>query len=216
MNETISLFKFLLTIHITSGGLGLLLGSLVLFLKKGNNTHRQLGKGFAVAMLLAGFSSFGLAVLHPNQFLFSVGIFTIFMTITGWRYLYLKNIANGQKVKTFDWIVLLVMAMSGLWLIGKGIDLLVNKNTFGIVLIVFGITGFLMILKDYKIYTGNLSSENYWLTMHLQRMIGAYIASLTAFIVVNAPDNFALLSWLLPGAILTPLIIKWTRKYEKK
>jgi len=49
-------------------------------------------------------------------------------------------------------------------------------------------------------------------------MTGSYIAALTGFIVVNAnyvavqiPD---IIYWLLPTLLLTPLIIKWSEKYE--
>jgi uncharacterized membrane protein YjdF len=47
-------------------------------------------------------------------------------------------------------------------------------------------------------------------------MTGAYIASLTAFAVVNTPNRLSFLPWLLPAIIIVPLIIKWTKKYKMK
>jgi hypothetical protein len=76
----------------------------------------------------------------------------------------------------------------------------------------FGFVSF--ILKDIKTYRGQISTKNYWLTHHLQRMMGAYIASLTAFAVVNAPERASILPWLVPAFLFIPLIIKWTRQYR--
>jgi uncharacterized membrane protein YbaN (DUF454 family) len=49
-------------------------------------------------------------------------------------------------------------------------------------------------------------------------MTGAFIASATAFLVVNAkyfPDIIpGFVYWLLPTIIFTPLIVKWSKKYQ--
>jgi uncharacterized membrane protein len=210
------LFTILLAIHITSGALGLVLGSVILGLKKGNALHKTLGKIFSIAMLSAGTSSLFLANMHPNTFLFAVGVFTIYLTTTGWRYLYLKNIAKGQKPIWIDWLLIITIAICSVWFIGKGVYLLISNNTFGSVLIVFGIVCALLIRKDILIYKGSLPFKNYWLTLHLQRMMGAYIASLTAFAVVNVTEGVSILAWLLPGALITPLIFIWSKKYGVK
>ena len=51
-------------------------------------------------------------------------------------------------------------------------------------------------------------------------MTGAFIAALTAFLVVNAnylPEQSPeILYWLLPTIVFTPLIIIWRRKFEVK
>jgi uncharacterized membrane protein len=209
-----SLFKVFLFLHIICGGTGLLLGSIILSLKKGNKVHKLLGKIFSVAMLVAGITSLILASMHPNKFLFAVGVFTIYMVATGWSYMYLKNIAKGQKVFLFNWLILIASVICSFWFLYIGISSLIKSNTFGIVLIVFGLICLLMAWQDYKIYNGKLKYKNYWLVMHIQRMVGAYIASCTAFAVVNAPEKLSIVAWLLPGCILTPLLIKWGRKYE--
>jgi type IV secretory pathway component VirB8 len=47
-------------------------------------------------------------------------------------------------------------------------------------------------------------------------MIGAYIASITAFLVVNNTILPGVVAWLLPTAVLVPVLIKWSRKYAVK
>ncbi len=208
-----SIFKILLFLHITGGIVGLLLGTYVMLVKKGDKRHQLIGKIFAMAMLTVGFSSFGLAIIHPNTFLFAVGIFTVYMTATSWRYLYLKKIPEGQKPKLIDWLLQIFMTIGSLWFLKLGTQLLLSKQYFGIVLLLFAWRGFAFVYQDYKTYKAVIKAKNYWLLFHLQRMVGAYIAAFTAFLVVNTADRLSFVSWLLPSAIFVPLIIKWSRQY---
>lgn len=215
-NAMTILFTSFLTLHIIGGTIGLLAGTFIMFRKKGDRIHQRIGKLFAYCMLAAGLSSLILATLHRNDFLLAVGVFTIFMTGTGWRYLYLKEIAKGQKIVLIDWILMVFMLIFGLFLVGLGFYYLMNKSYFGIIPLLFAWRGISFVISDYKTYKGKITLRNYWLIFHLQRMVGAYIASLTAFLVVNAPDKSGFLPWLLPSLIVVPFIVKWSRKYSIK
>jgi hypothetical protein len=46
-------------------------------------------------------------------------------------------------------------------------------------------------------------------------MLGSYIASVTAFLVVNNTILPPMIAWLLPTAAVTPLIVTWSRKHKK-
>lgn len=208
------IFTVFLTIHIAGGTLGLLAGTYIMVAKKGDKRHQLIGKIFAISMLGAGICSFVLATLHRNEFLFAVGIFTIYLAGTGWRYLYLKNIIKGQKPILIDWILMGFMVLGSVAFTVMGIWSILAKNYFGVIILIFAWRGISFVLQDYKTYQGKIKVKNYWLLAHLQRMTGAYIASLTAFAVVNAPDRLSFIPWLLPAAIFVPLIIKWTRKYR--
>ena len=105
-------------------------------------------------------------------------------------------------------------ALAAIYFIVFGIINLLDKNNFGIVLLVFGVISLLFVLKDYNNFTGKSKIKNYGLTTHLQRMIGSYIASATAFLVVNNTILPQALAWLLPTVILVPLIFKWSKKYQ--
>ncbi len=211
-----SLFKIFLIFHIAGGTIGLLAGTYVIIAKKGDKIHKRVGKLFALSMLGAGFSSLILAVLHHINFLFAVGIFTIYMTSTAWRYLHLKKIAEGQKPQIIDWTLMVFMIIGSIWFIKMGVQSLLEKDYFGVIIILFAWRGLNFVYQDYKTYKGQITSKNYWLLYHLQRMTGAYIASLTAFAVVNFTNSMSFLPWLLPAIILVPLIVKWTRKYKVK
>lgn len=214
------LFTILLVLHIAGGLTGLIAGSINLIMKKGGQLHRKIGKIFVAAMITAGFSALGLSVIHPNYFLFMVGIFTIYMVGTGNRYVYFRLIGKDQKPKFLDWLLTVSMALSGILLLGIGIWILSGSNYFGIVFIVFGLFGLRFVTEDVKNYKGKSRFKNFWLVSHISRMTGGYIASVTAFLVVNAkylPIQLpSVLIWLLPSLILVPFIIKWSRKMAVK
>ncbi|HMQ69028.1 MAG TPA: DUF2306 domain-containing protein [Ignavibacteria bacterium] len=214
------LFKIFLTLHIMGGSVGLFTGTINLVRKKGDKKHKLTGKIFTWGMLTAGFSALVLSVMHPNYFLFMVGVFTIYMVGTGYRYIYIKLLGSDRRPAIIDRIITASMLLAGLLFIGLGIKNLIAQNYFGIVFIVFGGVGLSFVKSDFDNYKGKAKTKNYWLLAHLQRMTGAYIAATTAFLVVNAKyspvELPGVVVWLLPTAILTPLIISWSRKYEVK
>ncbi|MBS1489762.1 MAG: DUF2306 domain-containing protein [Bacteroidetes bacterium] len=212
------IFTIFLILHISGGSVGLFTGTINLIRKKGDKKHKLVGRFFVYGMLTAGISALMLSIMHPNYFLFIVGIFTIYLTGTGTRYLRMKMLGSNQRPKTIDWAITITMLLTGLLFIGLGIKHLIASNNFGIVFMVFGALGVRLVKTDFKNYKGQASAKNYWLLAHLQRMTGAYIASATAFLVVNAkyfPELIpSIFYWLLPTVILFPLIVSWTKKYK--
>lgn len=209
------LFTFLLSIHVLCGSIGLLTGTFILFRPKGDKQHKLWGKFFAYGMLVSAIVSLVLASIHYNPFLFIIGIFTLYLVGTGLRYLRLKQLHKMQKPVALDWFIFSTMALFALLFLAYGAFLLTGNNNFGLVLIVFGLISVLMLRSDFLIFKGKIKKSNYWLLLHLQRMTAAYIASLTAFLVVNNTFLPGLIAWMLPTIIITPLIINWTKKYSQ-
>jgi uncharacterized membrane protein len=214
-----TLFKILLAFHILGGTVGLTCGLINIVRKKGDKTHKLVGTGFLYGMLTAGFMSFALSILHPNAFLFMVGILTVFSVGTGQRYLSLKELGNGQKPLLVDWALSGMMLLAGIVFVGMGVKYLLESENFGIVFIAFGLLGLRNVYKDFYYYRGIIDVKNYWLLQHIGRMSGGFIASVTAVLVVNA-KYFTFIPypilWLLPTIIITPLISSWVRKYKIK
>jgi uncharacterized membrane protein len=128
------IFNFFLIIHIAGGTLGLLAGTYIMIAKKGDKRHKLIGKIFALSMIGAGICSFILATMHRSEFLFAVGIFTIYLTCTGWRYLYLKNISNGQKPLIIDWVLMGFMLLGSMAFLVMGIQRIFRCYYFNICL----------------------------------------------------------------------------------
>jgi len=214
-----TIFKVFLILHVIGGSLGLFSGMINIIRRKGDKNHKIVGKVFFVSMLAAGISSLILSYLHPNSFLFMVGVFTLYMVSSGQRYLTEKQI-NNFSPNIIDWTITILMCLAGLLFVILGASAILKSNLFGVVYIVFGGLGLLFVGQDYINYNNKSRIKNYRLLAHLQRMTGSFIAALTAFLVVNAkylPDVIpSILYWLLPTLVLTPYIIHWSLKYQTK
>lgn len=206
------LFKIILVIHIITGSIGLFTGTINIIRKKGDEPHRLIGQFFVYGMLINAVAGFIMSILHENLFLLIIAVFSFYMTATGQRILFLKRLDKWQSPKLIDWIVTFTMMFFGTLFIIYGVYLKIVDVNLGTVLIVFGTISILMTRKDIMLYKGVTTVKNYWLLIHIQRMIGAYIASLTAFLVVNNTYLPPMLAWLLPTIILVPLIFYWSKK----
>lgn len=218
MNETI--IQILLLIHIIFGGLGLVVGSIVFFKKKGDKVHRILGLIFFWSMLLSGLSAISLALIKDKSFLFAVGAMTVYATLSGVRYLKMAKQQENIKPAIADWIISSSVLVCGGWFLYFGIQQFLKGASFGIVFIVFGTLTVLAFRQDLANYRGKSAFKNYALLMHIQRMGAAYIAAFTAFLVVNAHHIPLPLPgfvyWLLPAVLFSPILSRWTKKYRIK
>jgi len=210
-------YKLFLILHIFAGSFGLIAGTIVVCTKKGNDFHKFVGNIFFYSMLFAGASALILSILKTNNFLFIVGVFTIYMVLTGKSFLfYLKNKLN--KIRTLDKVIFATMSLTVLTFIALGVKLALVRNSFAIVYFVFAFISWQFLKTDYSFSKSNIQKRKDILALHLQRMMGAYIASTTAFLVVNVKyipfEIPGFIWWLLPTAILTPLIFKWSKKYS--
>ena len=206
-----TIFNILLIIHIATGMLSLGLGLYVLTAKKGDNVHKKVGNIYFIAMMVNSITAIPMSYLHPNLFLFLIAVWTLYMLLTGKRYLSLKS---SLDIKNKDWLLLTISAAAAIVFLFLGINLLINKNSFGIVVISFALLMTMMVVQDYMNYKGKSKIKNFWISTHIQRMVGSYISTTTAFLVVNNTFMPDVIAWLLPTIVFTPLLIRWVRKWE--
>jgi hypothetical protein len=96
-------------------------------------------------------------------------------------------------------------------MIAYGIFMLTQGESLGVALIAFGFFGGTPALSDFK-SPSTWPKGKHRILLHLNRMGGACIATVTAVFVVNIQTNPAFIAWLLPTLIGTPLIIYWSRR----
>jgi uncharacterized membrane protein len=207
------LFDSILLLHVAAGFIALFIGTWILFARKGKSLHKKLGSIFFWSMLTASLCALAMAFIHTNQFLFIIGIFTCYMLITGKRYLLLRN---SKLVTKADWTLLFIMIVFGIFLIAIGTHSVISENYFGFVPITFAIISFLFVIQDSQYFRGRKTGSNLWITTHLQRMLGSYIASFTAFLVVNNNWLPPIIAWLLPTICIVPLLLHWSKRYTNK
>ena len=214
-------FHILLALHIAAGTTGLLLFPLIIVLKKATRLHVQVGNVFFWAMLVAASVSLVLAVMpnHHNPFLFAVGIFTLYANTTGYRASYLARHGQANTSNYIDYIASGAMLLASLFFVAFGIYCLLNGNTLGIAYLFFAGLSARNLQHDYELYFVRTAPPVPWLRRHIIRMMTTGIASFTAFTVVNVQKDlgaFSFLPWVLPAAIISPLIFYYVKKWTPK
>jgi uncharacterized membrane protein len=213
MEQTI---KILIYIHAFFGGVGLITGIGSIIVKKGQKLHRRMGKLFSIGMTTSSLLSVPICFMpkHENLFLFLIGIFTIYLVISGNRALTFK-LKSKTKADFIDRLISVTMLFSSIIMISAGIYYVINNITNGILFVFFGGFGFYMTVTDFIFFKNLTKTKNSWLTKHIGKMVGALIASITAFIVAGLGMG-NLVAWITPSIIGTIYIIYWNRKMESK
>ncbi|MEP7129292.1 MAG: DUF2306 domain-containing protein [Chitinophagales bacterium] len=198
-----------LIIHIAAGSVALLTGLLSISASKGQKVHRTSGKIYFWCMLIVAFSAAYMSLINDLSFFLMLSMFAFYSTFAGYR-------AIRNKSRRADWLDWLMVAGA---IVTCGFMIFSGK----IILLVFGsIFGFLSItdIKDFSRKEPFTIKSKRWLVVHISRMIAAYIATTTAFVVVNlsevVPQNLNVVVWLAPTALLTPLIFYFLKKYTNK
>lgn len=203
------MFPIILAIHIIAGSIALLSGTLAMIFPKGLRKHRLSGQSFSVSMLVTSSSAILLGLLNPSGFLMAVGLFTLYLVISGWVWSH----SQPNRHKKF--------LLRGMGLMGIAFTLLMFYRAWQLgggaasILLVFG--GILLILSigDFTIP----KREHGYVFRHAGRMGGAYIAAVTAFLVVNLTFVPNIIVWLGPtivgSIVLSILINKTTSRMQK-
>ena len=126
------------------GGIALFCGLVALVATKGSGTHKRFGKVFFYAMLTSTIISVVISNMpnHESSFLFSIGIFSSYFLISGYRSVKFKVSKPNLIVDRFIAVIIVLM---GLAMILHPIFLTQKLN---IVLTVFGLVGMIFGSRD--------------------------------------------------------------------
>jgi hypothetical protein len=201
------MIKFMVFLHIAAG-CGAVVGMAgALVSRKGQLWHRRAGQLYTASMTAALLLALVVSLLTQNIFLLLIGLFSGYFVYTGWR---LAQVKDGKR-SVPDQLASQFMVACSVAMVGYGIYLTVSGETLGVALAVFGIFAFIPAWQDVKRGPVWPRAKDR-IVLHLNRMGGASIATLTAVFVVNVQTNPAFIAWLLPTIVGTPLIIYWTRR----
>lgn len=210
-----SLEVWTLRVHIAAGVVALGAGLVALVTTKGGLRHRRAGKVFLVAMAVVVGTVFPLLAIDPTSgrvFLSLVAVFSGYLAFSGYRILSRKRPAD--EAMAVDWVAAVAAVLASLALGGWGLRRLAGGEPFGIVLVVFGAIGFGFGGYDLRAFRAADGPPESMVT-HLQRMIGAFIATVTAVSAVNLTDALGFVAWLWPTAAFVPLIVYWSNEYGR-
>lgn len=234
MNELLHLIdRGLVLSHVAAGFIALFFAPLAMLAAKGGVWHGRWGKVWFWGMAWITISTFGLMFFRFSLFLLVIAIFSFYNALTGYRVLYRKQPnKTGHKPNWIDWSAAIVGVLAGIGLALYGIagvtGLLAQFGytpngtpaVFFVLSIVFGMALLSNALPDIHSFTRAPSDKNWWWFYHMSRMLGGYIATVTAFMVQNVgqrlPPEMAWLTWIAPALIGTPLIAIWIAYYKRK
>lgn len=205
--------RALVAVHVTTALAAMALGAAVFFRRKGDAPHRGLGKAYAAVMGVALVSATALLFARFNPFLAGVTALSAHALATGVRAIALGG--RGGRPATIDRAVLAFglltgggFAIYGL-LVGAG-ALSVSHGAripVAILGVTFGLALLQSVREDVRLYRWGPVGPQWWWALHTNRMIGSYIALVTAFSVQTIgprlPGAWAFVAWIGPTILGT-------------
>lgn len=208
-----TLEKLVLWSHIAAGVVALVAGMGAIVTSKGGLRHRQTGNIFVVSMGVTVGTVLPLFLFDPTdffrQFLLLVAIFSGYLVFSGYRVL--SPDRPEDRGESIDWVAAIAVVLACIGLAGIGSRRVLVGNTFGVVMIVFGLIGGSFGAVDMRTFRSSDGGEP--IADHLSRMMGGYIATVTAVAAVNFSTYPIVVTWLGPTIVGVPLIFYWRWKY---
>ena len=205
------MMQILLPIHILAGTIALLCAAMAVSSEKGKKIHVLAGRAYFWCMVAIFLTSIPMSIITNNIFLFLIAIFSFYLAFAGMRF------ARNRKgvTTTLDWIIISLMILSGvgMWILAA--IYFTNNNSQYIPLLVFGFLAIALGYADFKSHKNKTAIGKERLSRHLTNMMGGTIAVITAVLVVNVDLEPAWVWWVLPTALITPVIFWWNVKILK-
>ena len=198
----------LLSIHILAGTIALFCAGLALLSEKGKKIHVTSGRIYFWSMAGIFLTAIPMSIISSNTFLFLIAIFSFYLAFAGMRF------AKNRKgiATTIDWIAVSLMILSGLGMWALAITYFINNNSQYITLFVFGFIALALGYLDYKSHKNKTATGKERIARHLTNMMAGTIAVVTAVLVVNINIEPIWVWWVLPTAVISPIIVYWSKK----
>ncbi len=221
-------YKILLLTHVAFGFSALAMGIVPMIAKKGGKVHKFWGNVYYWSMFGVFITALMLFALHPGQlklqFFLCIAILSFYLTFSGERILKMKK--NATQATLYDRLAAAIALVSGVAMLAyAGYAVVILQNYFITILFtVFGLGLTLSARKDWQLYTGKIESEKmHWYFGHISKIMGAYIATITAFCVnmtrylpEDASVYLQLIPWLAPGVLLGVGTAYYSKRQREK
>ena len=198
----------LLPIHILAGAVALLCAALAVSSEKGKKIHVLSGKTYFWSMVAIFLTALPMSIIKSDIFLLLISIFSFYLAFSGIRF------ARNRKgiATTLDWIAvsLIILSGVGMWLLAA--IYFTNDNSQYIVLLVFGFLAVFLGYGDLQTHKNKTATGKERIAKHLTNMLAGTIAVITAVSVTNIEIDPEWVLWVMPTALITPVIYWWNKK----
>lgn len=206
--------------HIGAGTVALFAGLVPMLGRKGALAHRRAGRVYVGAMIVVAITALVLTALLPltggRLFLTGIAVFSFYLSFSGWR----AARRHTPKLAPADTVLAFFTLLTGLVMIGAGIYWKAILFAF------FGSLTSIFAQQDVRAALRAVPADKPepWIFRHIARMGGSYIATFTAFLVVNlgrwlpdsAPAWLNTVGWIAPSLLGSLLIRQAIRGYKAK
>jgi len=207
-------YQIILVIHVAFGFTALATGIIPMLAQKGSKTHKLWGNVYYWAMFGVFVTTVALFALRPTeirlQFFLCIAILSFYLTFSGRRVLQMKQ--SALQATLSDKAAAIIALASGAFMLGYAIyTVAILHNYFLSPLFAFFGAGLTVnSYQDWRLFTGKQVSEKlHWYFGHISKIMGAYIATVTAFSVNmtrylpdTAPTILFLIPWFVPSLVL--------------
>ena len=214
----------LVVAHVGAGVTALLVAPVAMLTRKGGGAHRRWGRVYFRAMFVIFVTALALLLFRPNVFLFIISILSFYGAFSGVRSLRRKHPERGERAAWPDWGAALLALAAGLGFVVWGALPLSSSTVsetptaFSVLGIIFGVILTKDALDDLVSFRRPSRDPLWWWTYHLERMVGSYLAAVTAFMVQNVgpllPEALIWTVWVAPGLAGGVGISFWIRYYR--
>ena len=207
--------------HIGAGAVALFAGLVPMLGRKGGLWHRRAGRVYVGAMIVVAVTALVLTALLPltsgRLFLTGIAVFSFYLSFSGWRAARRRTYALAG----LDQGLVVFTLLSGLAMLGAGLYWrAVLFGFFGALMLIFAGFDARAMLRP----AAPDARPTPWIFRHIPRMGGSYIATFTAFLVVNlsrwlpesAPGWLNLVGWIAPSILGSLLIRRAIRGYKAR
>ena len=198
----------LLPIHMLAGTIALLCAALAVSFEKGKKIHVLSGKTYFWSMVTIFLTALPMSIIKSDIFLLLISIFSFYLAFSGIRF------ARNRKgiATTLDWIAvsLIILSGVGMWLLAA--IYFTNDNSQYIVLLVFGFLAVFLGYGDLQTHKNKTATGKERIAKHLTNMLAGTIAVITAVSVTNIEIDPEWVLWVMPTALITPVIYWWNKK----
>jgi uncharacterized membrane protein len=207
------LFNILLAMHVAGGSISLVSGPVALAARKGGILHRRGGLVFACAMALTAAAAVPLSLMTSDVLLLVIAVLTGFLVNRG-----VMGIRRRRRPRASTWQDAIVPALCLVFCAGLlAYSLPLAGRPSFITGQFFGAGGMVLAVRELRALRDPATN---WLQSHIAGMMGAYIATVTAFLVVNLTFLPHAIVFIVPTLIGSPMIfwmmIKHTGKAQRR
>lgn len=201
-----------LWVHVAAGTVALLAGVGALVTTKGGRRHRTAGKLFLAALAVVVATTFVLTAIDPTTFraiLSLVAVFSGYLAFSGYRSIALRR--PGVSPGAVDWAATGIVVLACFGLGAWGVDRFRRGDEFGLVMITFGTIGVAFGATDLRLFSDDADGD--WVVNHLQRTLGAFVATVSAVSAVTLAPILGVAAWLWPTLVGVPVIYYYSGAY---